>query len=277
MMNGNGLETRKAQGKISSLEALVNAQPDSRHASASRTRAGRRTARRTSATRTRTSTARDDRGRAQRHHRELRARCGQMLEEQGHTFKSETDTEVLAHLIEAAFDGKLEDAVIDALEPRRGHVRHRRHLERRSGQDRLRAQGQPAADRPRRGRVLRRERRRRRFSQHTRQVVYLDDGEMARARRATATRSSTSNARRMLEGREPDRLGSRRDRARRLRPLHAQGDLRAAADDREHDARPPAAEEGIRQARRSQSDATTSCSRSTTSSSPPAARAGTRR
>jgi len=38
-----------------------------------------------------------------------------MLQMQGHTFVSETDTEVLAHLIESAFDGKLEDAVIDAL------------------------------------------------------------------------------------------------------------------------------------------------------------------
>ena len=67
-----------------------------------------------------------DRGRPQRHHRELRRRCAQMLEKRGHTFVSETDTEVLAHLIEAAFDGNLEEAVIDALALDRGHVRHRR-------------------------------------------------------------------------------------------------------------------------------------------------------
>jgi len=46
----------------------------------------------------------------------------QFLTEKGHTFVSDTDTEVLAHLVEAAFDGNLEDAVVDALASSRGRM-----------------------------------------------------------------------------------------------------------------------------------------------------------
>ena len=111
-------------------------QPDARARSASRTRAGRRTARRTSATRIRTSTARTTIAVVHNGIIENYGALRTMLKKQGHKFVSETDTEVLAHLIEAAFDGEARGRGDRRAEPRRGDVRHRRDLEPGPGQDR---------------------------------------------------------------------------------------------------------------------------------------------
>src|SRR5512143_735291 len=114
MSNGHGLETRKAKGKISNLEGMVNVNPIHGSVGIAHTRWA--------------THGQPNECNAHPHvdctntiavvHNgiiENFSALRKMLQLQGHTFKSETDTEVIAHLIEAAFDGKLEDAVIDAL------------------------------------------------------------------------------------------------------------------------------------------------------------------
>ncbi len=101
-----------------------------------------------------------------------------MLESRGYAFRSDTDTEVLAHLIEECFDGNLEEAVLEALWQVEGtygiavisSVDSHKIVAARKGSPLLVGLGEDeyfiASDV---SAIL----------AHTRQVVYLEDGEMA--------------------------------------------------------------------------------------------------
>jgi glucosamine--fructose-6-phosphate aminotransferase (isomerizing) len=176
MSNGRGLETRKAKGKISMLEGLVNGNPIHGSVGIAHTRwatHGKPNECNAHPQVDCTNTIAVVHNGIIENFSALR----KMLQMQGHTFRSETDTEVLAHLIEAAFDGKLEDAVIDALNLVEGTygiaVLSSKDPDKivaaRKGSPLLIGLGDGeyfvASDV---AAIL----------QHTRQVVYLDDGEM---------------------------------------------------------------------------------------------------
>src|SRR5215203_1135719 len=114
IMNGKGVETRKVAGKISRLENVVTAQPVHGTLGIAHTRWATHGA--------------PTEGNAHPHmcckneiavvHNgiiENATSLRKTLEECGHEFTSETDTEVVAHLIEELYDGNLEEAVIQAL------------------------------------------------------------------------------------------------------------------------------------------------------------------
>jgi glucosamine--fructose-6-phosphate aminotransferase (isomerizing) len=115
IMNGDGLDTRKAAGKIAELEKLIG------NGRASESTIG------IAHTRWATHGAPNERN-AHPHlscngefavvHNGIIENAGTLrkkLEQMGHEFRSETDTEVIAHLIEEAYEGNLEDAVREAL------------------------------------------------------------------------------------------------------------------------------------------------------------------
>ena len=114
VQNGKGIETRRAAGKIAKLEAVVLGKPVNGTTGIAHTRWATHGA----PTECNAHPHTDCAGRIVVVHNGIIENATALrttLEQHGHTFTSETDTEVLAHLIEAAFDGNLEHAVIDAL------------------------------------------------------------------------------------------------------------------------------------------------------------------
>jgi glutamine---fructose-6-phosphate transaminase (isomerizing) len=114
-VNGR-LETRKSAGKITELEKqLKNGGEPKGTIGIAHTRWATHGAPTTSNAHPHT----DEKGEFAVVHNGIIENAGTLrrkLEEVGHTFSSETDTEVIAHLIEEAFDGSLEAAVQAALQ-----------------------------------------------------------------------------------------------------------------------------------------------------------------
>jgi glucosamine--fructose-6-phosphate aminotransferase (isomerizing) len=177
LMDGGGVETRKAKGKIAMLEEAIVNHPVKGNVGIAHTR----WATHGPPNECNAHPHHDCTGTISVVHNGIIENYGPlraMLQKTGHTFVSETDTEVLAHLIEAAFDGNLEEAVTDALALVEGTygiaVICSRDPEKvvaaRKGSPLLIGLGEGenyiASDV---AAIL----------QHTRQVVYLDDGEMA--------------------------------------------------------------------------------------------------
>jgi glucosamine--fructose-6-phosphate aminotransferase (isomerizing) len=116
LMNGNGagVQTRKAKGKIAMLEAAISKNPVDGDVGIAHTR----WATHGPPNECNAHPHHDCTGTISVVHNGIIENYGPlraMLKKTGHTFVSDTDTEVLAHLVEAAFDGNLEDAVVDAL------------------------------------------------------------------------------------------------------------------------------------------------------------------
>ena len=177
LMNGAGVETRKAKGKIAMLEKAIGAHPIKGNVGIAHTRWA--------------THGPPNECNAHPHHDctgtisvvhngiiENYSPLRDMLKKTGHTFVSDTDTEVLAHLIEAAFDGNLEEAVVDALALVEGTYGIAVISSRDPEKIVAARKGSPLLIGPGEGEnyvasdvaaIL----------QHTRHVVYLDDGEMA--------------------------------------------------------------------------------------------------
>ncbi|HMG95007.1 MAG TPA: glutamine--fructose-6-phosphate transaminase (isomerizing), partial [Gemmatimonadaceae bacterium] len=111
---GGGVETRKAAGKISELERALNASPVNGDMGIGHTRWATHGV----PNECNAHPHIDCKGEIAVVHNGIIENSGTLKKQliaRGHVFVSDTDTEVIAHLIEEAFDGNLEDAVIEAL------------------------------------------------------------------------------------------------------------------------------------------------------------------
>jgi glucosamine--fructose-6-phosphate aminotransferase (isomerizing) len=114
VMNGSGVETRKAAGKISELERALATRPVEGDLGIGHTRWATHGV----PNECNAHPHVDCKGDIAVVHNGIIENSGTLkkgLEARGHEFASDTDTEVIAHLIEEAFDESLEDAVIEAL------------------------------------------------------------------------------------------------------------------------------------------------------------------
>jgi glutamine---fructose-6-phosphate transaminase (isomerizing) len=114
VMNGSGVETRKAAGKISQLERALATSPVNGDTGIGHTRWATHGV----PNECNAHPHVDCKGDIAVVHNGIIENSGTLrkgLEARGHEFASDTDTEVIAHLIEEAFDESLEDAVIEAL------------------------------------------------------------------------------------------------------------------------------------------------------------------
>src|SRR5512141_491035 len=114
VLNGKGVETRKEAGKISRLEAALASKPVEGNLGIAHTRWATHGVPNQCNAHPQ-SDCKDHIAVVHNGIIENATTLKAQLEEIGHKFKSDTDTEVIAHLIEEAFDGNLEDAVIEAL------------------------------------------------------------------------------------------------------------------------------------------------------------------
>jgi len=178
VLNGGRLETRKAAGKIAELEALLRSGAPEGTCGIAHTRWATHGA----PTANNAHPHLDCRGEVAVVHNGIIENAGtlrQKLESLGHRLRTETDTEVLAHLIEEALDGSLEDAVRAALRHVEGTYGLAIVCAREPGKIVAARRGSPlllgigrdgeffvASDAAA-------------LVQHTREVVYLDDGEVA--------------------------------------------------------------------------------------------------